>query len=46
MVDLVKFSKAPGVSISTETMAEEVVAVKEAFKAKLEATGQKEQSCC
>lgn len=41
MVDLVKLPKALGVSTSTKTMAEEILGIKEAGKAKLEATGKK-----
>ncbi|CAD5318214.1 unnamed protein product [Arabidopsis thaliana] len=41
VVDLVKLPKALGVSASAETMAEEILVVKEVVKAKLEATGKK-----
>ena len=41
VVDLVKLPKAPGVSISAEAMAEDILATRDAVRAKLEATGQK-----
>lgn len=41
LVDLVKLPKAPGVSISAEAMAEDILATRDAVRAKLEATGQK-----
>lgn len=41
VVDLVPLPKAPGVSASAEAMAKEIVATKEAVRAKLEATEQK-----
>ncbi|KAL1206332.1 putative mitochondrial protein [Cardamine amara subsp. amara] len=44
VVDLVKLPKAPGFSASAETMTKEILAVKEAVKAKLEATGKKNKA--
>src|ERR1044072_4936142 len=41
VVDLLKLPKAPRVSATAENMAKEIVNIKEAVKARLEATGQK-----
>lgn len=44
VVDLLQLPKAPGVSAAAETMAKEIVTVKEAVKARLEATGMKNKA--
>lgn len=41
VVDLIKLPKAPGVSITDRKMVEEILAIKEAVKAKLQDTRQK-----
>jgi hypothetical protein len=41
VVDLIKLPKAPRVSKAVENMAEEIIAVKDSVKARLEATGLK-----
>ncbi|PNX55320.1 kanadaptin-like protein, partial [Trifolium pratense] len=41
VVDLIKLPKAPRVSVVAENIAEEIIAVKDSVKAKLEATGLK-----
>jgi hypothetical protein len=39
--DLIKLPKAPGISAAADNMAEEILVVKDAVKAKIEATGLK-----
>lgn len=44
VVGVVKFPKAHGVSVVVGNMAKEIIAIKEAVKAKLEANGQKNKA--